>query len=42
MYTWIYHNKQSYKHVFYNTKGEVTLEVNEYLLKDSHIDIHIQ
>ena len=36
-YVWIYYNKQDSEYVSYNTYCKVTLQVNEYLLRDKHI-----
>ena len=34
-YVWIYNNRQDFEYVSRNTLCEVTLQVNEYLLRDS-------
>ena len=36
-YVWIYDNRQDSEYVSYNTQSEVTLPVNEYLLRDRSI-----
>ena len=36
-YVWIYDNRQGSKYVSYNTQREVTLQFNEYLLRDMRI-----
>ena len=33
-YVWIYDNRQGSEYASYNTQREVTLQVNEYLLRD--------
>ena len=37
VYVWIYNNRQGSEYISYNTYREVTLEVNEYLLRDRRI-----
>ena len=36
-YVWIYDNRQDSEHASYSTYCEVTLQVSEYLLRDSRI-----
>ena len=36
-YVWTYNNRQSCEYVSYNIYQEVTLQVNEYLLRDGRI-----
>ena len=36
-YVWIYVNGQGSEYISYNTQSEVTLQVNEYLLRDRRI-----
>ena len=36
-YVWIYSDRPGSEHISYNTFHEVSLEVNEYLLRDRHI-----
>ena len=38
VYVWIYNNRQGSEYISYNTYREITLEVNEYLLRDSYRD----
>ena len=36
-YVWIYNNRQDSEYILYSAWREVTLQVNEYLLRDKRI-----
>ena len=41
-YAWIYDYIQGSEYVSYNVSCEVTLQVNEYLLRDGRIENHLK